>query len=670
MKKRGLIFALIAGLFLNNAFVSLATEQNINDSDAYPADDLSLVEDRIADEEVVEVSPEAFKNIGRRSSSRNSLNALNSSASDKYNSYYYNKLSAMDKKAYDAYLKAERANKGCVDTLTENNRDSYGVIYYEGTEAKPDIDWISVLNAIQFDHPEELESIVYTTGINVVSSVVDGITQYKRYVYFKPGENYSGSEIASLEASLSAACDSFYKSLNLTGDDYNKELIIHDALINAMEYNHPVADGNKRFDVAHTAYGAFVDKSPVCDGYAKAFKMLLNKAGIEAHVVAGDSTGGGHAWNIVKIAGNFYEVDVTWDDRTIGDSYLYKNIYLHDYFNRTTDDFLSHTIDIPGFDKKTTYHRRSDYMGYLKPDVATATAKSYRRVNKVYHVTFDKVKDDAYYYLPYGSVLTYEGRLLEMPQEVTLNGSTFDNWYTAKEGGSVVNKNTVFSGDTTVYARWIGGSTDDGDTGNSGEGGTFIPGEDNSSEENTGESGSSNSGESSSNPGDNNSGESGSSNSGESSSDPGDKNLSEGTTTPEDKDTGKESSASEENNSAAGSTATQENKTENTVAKNDAENKITEIYPNAYKNNKKLKKITISSDIEKIGSCAFKGCKNLKKITIKADNLKSVGKYSFKGINKKAKITIICKNKKKYNKVVRLIKKAGAKTATYKFKKG
>ena len=50
--------------------------------------------------------------------------------------------------------------------------------------------------------------------------------------------------------------------------------------------------------------------------------------------------------------------------------------------------------------------------------------------------------------------------------------------------------------------------------------------------------------------------------------------------------------------------------------------------------------------------------------------MKSIGAGSFKGINKKAKITIVCKNKKIYNKTVKKLKKAGAKKAKFKFKKG
>ncbi|WP_026669100.1 leucine-rich repeat protein [Butyrivibrio sp. AE3006] len=98
--------------------------------------------------------------------------------------------------------------------------------------------------------------------------------------------------------------------------------------------------------------------------------------------------------------------------------------------------------------------------------------------------------------------------------------------------------------------------------------------------------------------------------------------------------------------------------------------KVTKIESSAYKKNKKLTKVSIGSNVEKIGKNAFNGCKNLGKITINGKNLKSVGSGSFKGIKKGAKITIVCKNKKTYNRIVRKLKSAGAKEAVFKYKKG
>ncbi|WP_022762101.1 leucine-rich repeat protein [Butyrivibrio sp. AD3002] len=89
-----------------------------------------------------------------------------------------------------------------------------------------------------------------------------------------------------------------------------------------------------------------------------------------------------------------------------------------------------------------------------------------------------------------------------------------------------------------------------------------------------------------------------------------------------------------------------------TITIDNKEYKVTEIAANAFKNNKKLKKITIGKNINKIGANAFFGCKNLKNIKFKTVLLtkKSVGKNAFKGVNAKAKAKVPKKVLKAYKK--------------------
>ena len=79
--------------------------------------------------------------------------------------------------------------------------------------------------------------------------------------------------------------------------------------------------------------------------------------------------------------------------------------------------------------------------------------------------------------------------------------------------------------------------------------------------------------------------------------------------------------------------------------------KVTSVAAKAMKNNKKVKKVIIGSNVTKIGSEAFSGCKNLKNITIKSSKLKSVGRNAIKNINKKAAITCPKKKKAAYKKL-------------------
>ena len=92
-----------------------------------------------------------------------------------------------------------------------------------------------------------------------------------------------------------------------------------------------------------------------------------------------------------------------------------------------------------------------------------------------------------------------------------------------------------------------------------------------------------------------------------------------------------------------------------TVTINGKKYKVTEIKANAFKNNKKLKKITIGKNIKKIGKNAFSGCKNLKNVNIKTTKLtkKTVGANAFKGIHDKAKVKVPKSKLKDYKTILK-----------------
>lgn len=81
---------------------------------------------------------------------------------------------------------------------------------------------------------------------------------------------------------------------------------------------------------------------------------------------------------------------------------------------------------------------------------------------------------------------------------------------------------------------------------------------------------------------------------------------------------------------------------------------VTAIEKNAFKNNKKLKSVTIGKNVTKIGASAFSGCKKLKTVSIKSTKLKSVGKSAWKGIVKNATIKV---PKSKLNAYKKLLQK-------------
>jgi hypothetical protein len=109
-----------------------------------------------------------------------------------------------------------------------------------------------------------------------------------------------------------------------------------------------------KIDYLRTICGVFLDKKAVCEGYARAMQYLLQKSGIECAEAAGHTVvedentmsrkrdGGAHAWNILKIDGDYYYMDATWDDSSNTVQAVKSTELGFNYFCVTTDE-MSHT---------------------------------------------------------------------------------------------------------------------------------------------------------------------------------------------------------------------------------------------------------------------------------------------------------------------------------------
>ena len=155
-------------------------------------------------------------------------------------------------------------------------------------------------------------------------------------------DDYSnGEERIVLKEKIEGTIEGYLDKVAGLGTDYEKELVLHDALAENLNYAYDSSGEPQQERWAHTIVGAF-DKTHngvVCEGYAKAFQLLLNACGIENIYIVGDaktgSSWGGHAWNQVKIEEQWYNVDLTWNDGTYS--------YTHRYFNVPDSSFtLTH----------------------------------------------------------------------------------------------------------------------------------------------------------------------------------------------------------------------------------------------------------------------------------------------------------------------------------------
>lgn len=94
--------------------------------------------------------------------------------------------------------------------------------------------------------------------------------------------------------------------------ELEKAVALHDYIVLNCEYDLERLNNNTIPQVSYSAYGVLADRIAVCQGYALAYKYLLNQVGIECFMVTSDAMN--HAWNLIKLDGEYYQVDITWDD--------------------------------------------------------------------------------------------------------------------------------------------------------------------------------------------------------------------------------------------------------------------------------------------------------------------------------------------------------------------
>jgi hypothetical protein len=138
----------------------------------------------------------------------------------------------------------------------------------------------------------------------------------------------------ALDAAVAAALD--YARAATT--DLEKAILLHDYIVLNTVYDVESLEYARRNNYqrtlrpnSHTAYGALVDGLAVCEGYTKAYALLLSKVGVESRFIAGNLHGGPHAWNIIKVGGSWYHVDVTANDPLISGFDMHGRVS-HKYF--------------------------------------------------------------------------------------------------------------------------------------------------------------------------------------------------------------------------------------------------------------------------------------------------------------------------------------------------
>lgn len=124
----------------------------------------------------------------------------------------------------------------------------------------------------------------------------------------RPFYLYSGTELDKQYKIFNSSVEKYISMIDNSMSDFEKAVILHDEIILNCRY-----DENSSESI--TAYECLVNGKGNCQGYAEAYAYLLSLVCVKTEIV--ESSSMFHVWNKVCIDGEYYNVDLTWDDSLI-----------------------------------------------------------------------------------------------------------------------------------------------------------------------------------------------------------------------------------------------------------------------------------------------------------------------------------------------------------------
>ena len=131
-------------------------------------------------------------------------------------------------------------------------------------------------------------------------------------------------------------------------DEYGRERAVYAWLTTHVTYDHSHYSAQGAPRTSYEPYGPLVEGAGVCLGYASAFQLLMDMAGVECITVTGAAFGNreNHAWNMVRLDGTWYCVDATWDHNSFNGDFLeFQSLELDRYWRyfNVTSDYMAGT---------------------------------------------------------------------------------------------------------------------------------------------------------------------------------------------------------------------------------------------------------------------------------------------------------------------------------------
>ncbi|MDO5560462.1 MAG: transglutaminase domain-containing protein [Oscillospiraceae bacterium] len=245
-------------------------------------------------------------------------------------SFKYEQLSGNEKNIYNTVCAGLSEHKETIELSTDITIDSFNRVY----------DAVLTTMETQMYCPTRTYQYSYTESDSNVSKIV-------------PEYKYSADDTQRIHEEVEAAVSEVLSQVSSEMSQVDIVRLFHDYIINDCEYEDRVntATDSEIEEMMHqsdydNAYGVLVRHKGVCEGYARAFRYLCLRTGIECELVSGTSCGEGHMWNIVKLGSDWYHIDLTWDDPILYSGKSEHDNIRYNYFNLSDEKILTdHTID-------------------------------------------------------------------------------------------------------------------------------------------------------------------------------------------------------------------------------------------------------------------------------------------------------------------------------------
>ena len=225
-----------------------------------------------------------------------------------------------------------------------------------------------------------------------------------------PGSKPSGLVTVEVSASINADKEAqkiVGSIITSNMSEYERVKAIHDWIVINVQYDYAGLNNNTLPQTAYNADGALCYKSAVCQGYAEAFQLLCAKAGVQAYMMYGESGNSvdgwdSHAWNVVRINGEWYQIDCTWDDPLVNGMVVTGSSNLsYTYFLLTDKEmYYDHKLDAE-YTQNEKVCTSTLFYGYSK--YLTLDKKLEGRPNASRVTTCEQVKDASKNYIKQGT---------------------------------------------------------------------------------------------------------------------------------------------------------------------------------------------------------------------------------------------------------------------------